>query len=56
LSVKPEYRRFAQACLEMAETTADKRTRAVCIQMAQVWFRLAEKKPVEPENPLKDAD
>ncbi len=37
-----EYRRFAQECLEMARTTEDEQTRAVLIQMAQVWLRLAQ--------------
>jgi len=36
------YRRFAQECLEMAGTFDDEKTRALLIQMAQVWFRLAE--------------
>ncbi len=36
------YRRFAEQCIEMARTARDERTRAVLIQMAQVWFRLAE--------------
>ena len=37
-----DYRRFAQECLEMARTAEDPQTRAVLLQMAQVWFRLAE--------------
>ncbi len=37
-----EYRRFAQECLEIARTTEDERSRAVLIQMAQVWLRLAQ--------------
>jgi hypothetical protein len=37
-----EYRRFARECLEIAETMDDSQTRAVMVQMAQVWFRLAE--------------
>jgi hypothetical protein len=37
-----KYRRFAQACLEMARTTHDPQVRATLLQMAQVWFRLAE--------------
>lgn len=47
-----EYRRFAQECLEMSKTVQDERSRAVLIQMAQVWFRLAQKNPSEgqPEN------
>jgi hypothetical protein len=36
------YRRFAHECLEMARTSEDEQTRAVLVQMAQVWFRLAE--------------
>jgi hypothetical protein len=36
-----QYRRFAQECLEMAGRAEDARVRAVLIQMAQVWFRLA---------------
>jgi hypothetical protein len=43
-----EYRRFAQECLEMARTTEDHQTRAVLLQMAQVWFRLAEEHADEP--------
>jgi hypothetical protein len=51
-----QYRRFAKECLEMARTSENEHTRIVLIQMAQVWFRLAEahesgdtKKP--PDNP-----
>jgi hypothetical protein len=40
---KPDqYRRFAEACVTMANTTQDNQTRALFMQMAQVWFRLAE--------------
>jgi hypothetical protein len=60
LTASPDYRGYAKACLEIAETAGDKRTRAVFIQMAQVWFRLAEEfaeeKTVLPEKPLADAD
>jgi len=51
-----DYRRYAQACLEMADATVDERVRAVFIQMAQVWFRLADDKAVQPENLTEDAD
>ena len=51
-----EYRRYAQACLEIAETVGNERTRAIFIQMAQVWFRLAEEDTVQPEKPLEEAD
>jgi hypothetical protein len=37
-----EYRQFAARCLEVARTTADEQTRAVMLQMAQVWSRLAD--------------
>jgi hypothetical protein len=37
-----DYRRFAEECLVLAGATEDERTRAVFLQMAQVWFRLAE--------------
>lgn len=39
-----EYRGFAQECLEMSKTVKDERSRAVLIQMAQVWLRLADEK------------
>ena len=51
----PDYRRYAQACLEMADATVDRRTRAVFIQMAQVWLRLADDKAVQPEDFKEDA-
>jgi len=37
-----QYRRFAQECLAMARTSESDHTRVVLIQMAQLWFRLAE--------------
>jgi hypothetical protein len=37
-----EYRLFASRCLEIARATADDQTRAVMLQMAQVWSRLAD--------------
>jgi len=36
-----EYRRFAAECLEMAGAFDNPQARAVLLQMAQVWFRLA---------------
>ena len=42
LTKRTEYRQYAQACLEVADISSDQRTRAVFVQMAQVWFRLAE--------------
>ncbi len=37
-----EYRRFAMRCLEIARATGDQQTKAVMLQMAQVWSRLAD--------------
>ena len=37
------YRRYARECLEMASAVSDPRARASLLQMAQVWFRLAER-------------
>ncbi len=39
-----QYRRFAEECLKMATAATDERTRAIFMQMAQTWFRLAEEK------------
>ena len=50
------YRRFAQECLEMARTTERDQTRVVLIQMAQVWFRLAEARETENGRSLPGAD
>jgi hypothetical protein len=40
-----QYRGFARECLQMAQAADDARARAVLIQMAQVWFRLAKDRP-----------
>jgi hypothetical protein len=47
-----EYRRFAAECLTMANDTEDEQTRAIYLQMAQVWFRLSAERgdDNEPEN------
>jgi hypothetical protein len=48
-----EYRRFAAECLTMANDTEDEQTRAIYLQMAQVWFRLSDERGDdrnEPEN------
>jgi hypothetical protein len=37
-----DYRRFAEECLRLGQTTDSQQTRAVLLQMAQVWLRLAE--------------
>jgi hypothetical protein len=37
-----EYRSFAARCVEIARMTADPQTKAVMLQMAQIWSRLAD--------------
>jgi hypothetical protein len=37
-----EYRRFAEACLEMARLQESPQERAILLQMAYIWSRLAE--------------
>src|SRR5271165_5153887 len=38
------YRRYATECFQMASTVNDSRARAILLQMAQVWLRLANEK------------
>jgi hypothetical protein len=38
------YRRYAAECLQMAGTINDPQSRAILLQMAQVWLRLADEK------------
>ena len=45
-----EYRQFGEACLEMAQTAADQVARAMLIEMARVWHRLADAHAYEPDE------
>jgi hypothetical protein len=46
-----DYRRFAEECLKLAQASDDPQTRASFLQMAQVWFRLAEQaRDDEPDD------
>jgi hypothetical protein len=45
-----EYRRYARECLEMASALSDPRARASLLQMAQVWFRLADRMPADAKD------
>jgi hypothetical protein len=38
-----EYRRFAEACIELARHQETPQERAVLLQMALIWSRLAER-------------
>lgn len=51
-----QYRRFAHECLEIARTSESDQTRVVLIQMAQVWFRLAEARESVDGRTTRDAD
>jgi hypothetical protein len=42
VSKSEQYRRLAQACLEIARKAEDEGVRASLVHIAQVWFRLAE--------------
>jgi hypothetical protein len=46
-----EYRRFAAECLEMASAFDNPQARAVLLQMAQVWFRLANEVTAYGDTP-----
>jgi hypothetical protein len=37
-----EYRWFAARCLQVAQSTSNRQTKATMLQMAQVWSRLAD--------------
>ena len=41
MSKSDKYQRFAEECLEIAQTAKDNQAKAVLLHMAQVWFRLA---------------
>jgi hypothetical protein len=45
-----QYRRLAQACLELARRAEDQQARASLLHMAQVWFRLAEERVSEVDE------
>jgi len=53
-SAGEQYRRLAQACLEMVPSIQDGGGREALIEMARVWLRLAEsygqEKPVMQEQ------
>lgn len=47
------YRQFASRCLEIARATENVQTKAVMLQMAQVWSRLAgDMDAIPDEDPL----
>jgi hypothetical protein len=50
MSTSENYRRFAAACLEFADTIENEQARAIFIQMAQVWFRLATEHEKEEDT------
>ena len=50
METSEQYRRFAEECLKMATAATDERTRAIFMQMAQTWFRLAEEKAQQADS------
>ena len=49
-----DYRRFARECLQLAKVAETETSRALFLQMAQVWFRLAEEAPPDPNGKSGD--
>jgi hypothetical protein len=45
-----DYRRYAEECLRLGQTTDNQLTRATLLQMAQVWLRLAEQAEVSSDD------
>ena len=43
MALADQYKRRAAECVRMAERTDDAQDRALLMQMAQTWMRLAEK-------------
>ena len=43
MSVADQYKRRAAECVRMAERTANAEDKALLLQMAQTWMRLADK-------------
>ena len=50
-----EYRRRAQECLDFARKISLERDRAVILEMAQGWLRLAEEQETQERNPSPPA-
>jgi hypothetical protein len=45
-----QYRRYAQASVELARNAEGQRTQALLLHMARVWFRLAEEHEKETDE------
>ena len=45
-----QYRRFAQECLELAQSIEDQQSRFMLLEMARVWFRLAEEYDIKSRD------
>ena len=51
---RDNYHRFAAECLKLAQTSKDAETKAVLVQMAQLWARLAAEE--QRHNEQEEAD
>jgi hypothetical protein len=50
MSKAEEYRRHAQQCLDAAQRIQDAGERAILLEIAQRWIRLAEKEQDSPSS------
>ena len=51
MELSGDCRQLAAHCRQLAATTADERTRALLVSMAEMWTKLAEE--TERRQPLK---
>jgi hypothetical protein len=48
------YRRFAEECVQIARSAKSPKSRAALMQMAQVWFRLAQEHVSDADEKIKN--
>jgi hypothetical protein len=51
LDKREQYRHLAQQCLELLRTMQSEQERAMLLQMATVWTRLAERAEIGDDTP-----
>jgi hypothetical protein len=49
-----QYRRYARECLQLAQQAVDETDRAVLLQMAEMWRRLAERHEARTAGECRD--
>jgi hypothetical protein len=50
MSTSAECRKYAQECVELAQTSTNERHRRLLLEMAEKWLRLAADPMVEPAS------